>query len=498
MEVIIGSLYDVFSLNNIIFMILGVTLGIIFGALPGLTATMGVAVLLPITFGMEPTTGILFLLSVYCGGIYGASIPAILIKTPGSPASAATIVDGAELVKKGKAGEALRATVFASAIAGFISALILMFVAPQLAKFALKFGPTEYFAIALFGLTMIAKVSAESVLKGVFMGFLGMFVAAVGMDPVSGVPRFTFGNVNLLGGLALVPVLVGLFAITEIFIQSQTAHVISKPKQTKILDKPESIWKLFKYWKTIIKSTFIGTFIGMIPGTGAPLASFLSYNESRRSSKNKKEYGKGSMEGIVASEAGNNGVTGATLVPLLTLGIPGDTVTAILLGALLIQGLNPGPQLFTEHADVMYGIMIGLLVINIIMFIQGRVASRLFAKVTSIPMNVLIPILITLCFVGSYAVNNTIFDVKVMIIFGLIGFVMTKLNYPLIPMLLGIVLGPIAEPNLRKALINSNGDWSVFLTQPISLVFVVLSLLTIFMPLIKQFILRIRGKKAAS
>lgn len=476
-------------------MFLGVTLGIIFGALPGLTATMGVAVLLPVTFGMDPTTGILFLLGVYCGGIYGSSIPAILIKTPGTPASAAILEDSAALVKQGRAGEALRATVFASAVAGFISALILLFVAPQLAKFALKFGPAEYFAIALFGLTMISKVSAKSVLKGTFMGMLGMFVSVVGMDPITGTPRFAFGNTNLLGGLALVPVLVGLFAITEIFVQTQSANEVKAKVQAKITDKKESLFHFFKYWKTILKSSLIGTFIGMIPGTGAPLASFLSYNEAHRSSKKKEEYGKGSMEGIIASEAGNNGVTGATLIPLLTLGIPGDTVTAILLGALLIQGLNPGPQLFTEHADVMYGVMIGLLVINVILYIQGRIASKVFAKITSVPMNVLIPILITLCFVGSYSVNNTLFDVKVMIAFGLLGYVLIKLGFPLIPMLLGIVLGPIAEPNLRRALIASQGDWSVFLTKPIALVFILLSVFTIALPMVQGLIRSMKMRK---
>lgn len=469
-------------------MIVGVSLGIIFGAVPGLTATMGVAVLLPITFGMEPTSGMLFLLGIYCGGIYGASIPAILIRTPGSPASAAIIDDGAQLVNQGKAGKALHVTVFASACAGFISALILLFVAPQLAQFALKFGPAEYFSIALFGLTMIAAISAESIVKGMIMGALGLLASTIGMDPITGAPRFTFGNINLLGGIALIPALVGMFAISEILIRSQSAHVKLKGEKKELEEKSTSTKGLLKYWKTIIKSSFIGTFIGMIPGTGAPLASFLSYNEARRSSKNKKEYGNGSLEGLAAAEAGNNGVTGATLIPLLTLGIPGDTVTAILLGALLIQGLNPGPQLFTDYGDVMYGIMIGLLVINIILFIQGRLAARLFVKVTSIPMNILIPILISLCFVGAFAVNNSVFDAKVMLAFGAVGFVMSQLGFPVIPMLLGIVLGPIAEPNLRKALINSSGDWTIFLTKPLSLIFIVLALITFFTPLIRTYI----------
>ncbi|GGJ98386.1 C4-dicarboxylate ABC transporter permease [Lentibacillus kapialis] len=486
-DLLLQSLLSVLEIKNILFMTVGVSLGIIFGAIPGLTATMGVAVLLPITFGMEATTGLLFLLGIYCGGIYGASIPAILIRTPGSPASAAIIDDGDMLVKKGMTAKALHVTVFASACAGIISTLILLFVAPQLAQFALKFGPTEYFAIALFGLTMIAAVSAESIVKGVIMGALGMLASTIGMDPITGSARFTFGNINMLGGIALIPALVGMFAISEILIRSQNAHVKLQGKENKIKERPTPIKKMVKYWRAIVKSSFIGTFIGMIPGTGAPLASFISYNEARRSSKNKKEYGKGSLEGIAAGEAGNNGVTGATLIPLLTLGIPGDTVTAILLGALLIQGLNPGPQLFTNHADVMYAIMVGLLVINIIMFIQGRLAARLFVKVTSIPMNILIPILITLCFVGAFAVNNSVFDAKVMLVFGAIGFMMSKLGFPIIPMLLGIVLGPIAEPNLRKALINSNGNWLVFFTDPISLVFMILAIATFFMPLIKTY-----------
>lgn len=494
MDFIIQGLINALTLQNIMFMFLGVAAGILFGSLPGLTATMGVALMLPLTFGMVPETGMFLLLGVYCGGTYGGSITAILIKTPGTPASAATAEDGYALAREGRAGEALRMATFASTAAGLFSALILLFVAPQLAQFALKFGPTEFFALAVFGLAMISSVSGKSLLKGMIMGALGMLVATIGLDPIGAVPRLTFNNDNLMGGIALIPALIGLFAISEILTRSQAAHEVVKERNAYV-DTKLPFRKAISYWKTILKSSAIGTFIGAIPGTGAAIASFLSYNEAKRVAKDKDQYGKGSLDGIAASEAGNNGVTGSTLIPLLTLGIPGDTVTAIMLGALMMQGLTPGPQLFVNYAGIVYTIMVGLLIVNLIMYIQGSLATRLFVHITRIPVNVLLPILLTLCFIGAYAVNNTLFDAKLMMMFGLIGFIMPKFGYPVTPMLLGIILGPIAENSLRQALILSDGSWLVFFTRPISAIFIFLAIASFLAPIVKPYLTRMFRRK---
>ncbi|RSL33667.1 C4-dicarboxylate ABC transporter permease [Salibacterium salarium] len=487
---LVTSLIEIFQLKNILFVFIGVAGGILFGSIPGLTATVGVALMLPLSFGLSPTTGMLLLLGVYVGGIYGGSISAILINAPGTPASAATIIDGYHLSKQGKAGMALKMALVASVIAGLFSAMVLIIIAPQIAKFALNFGPAEFFALALFGLTMIASVSEKSLVKGMIMGFLGMFISTIGLDPIEGLPRLSFGSENFTGGVSLIPALIGLFAISEILNRSQTAHLKSDD-QIGYVDTKLTFSHIKTNLKTIIKSSGIGTFIGSIPGTGAAIASFLSYNEAHRSSKKKDEFGKGSLEGIAAAEAGNNGVTGATLIPLLTLGIPGDTVTAVMLGALMMQGLTPGPQLFTNNPDVVYSIMIGLLFVNLVLLIQGKWAIKLFVKVTAVPLNMLIPVLLALCFIGAYGENSTLFDVKLMMLFGLIGYVLPKFGFPVIPMLLGIVLGPIAENSFRQALITSRGDWMIFFTKPISATFIILAILSLVLPLLTSYL----GKK---
>lgn len=494
-ELLINSLVEIFQLNNLIIIIIGVFLGFVFGSLPGLTATMGVALLLPVTYGMEPASAILFLLGIYCAGTYGGSASAILINTPGTPASAATVIDGYALAEKGQAAVALRMSLLASVGGGVFSALALLFIAPQLSKFALNFGPAEFFSLALFGLTMIVSVSSNNLRKGIIMGIFGIFVSTIGLDPIGGLPRFSFDNSYLTAGINLIPALIGLFAISEIIKKSQTAHITNESAISNI-DKVVMSFKSLvkKYKKTIFKSSAIGTFIGAIPGTGPAIASFLSYNEARRTSKNKEEFGQGSLDGIAASEAGNNGVTGATLIPLLTLGIPGDTVTAVLLGAFMLHGLAPGPELFVNYGDMVYTIMLGLFLVNIFMLIQGSFATKVFAKIKSIPINLLIPILLVLCFIGSFAVNNTTFDVRVMLVFGLIGYILPKFGFPVTPMLLGIVLGPIAETSFRQALAVSDGSWLIFISNPISLVFILLAILSVLVPIVKPYITKIRRR----
>ena len=344
------------QLGNLFYLIAGVTGGVVIGALPGLTATMGVAILLPFTFGMDAVTGLIMLVGIYIGAIYGGSISAILLNTPGTPASAATCLDGYPLVKKGQAAKALSASTIASVIGGLISCLALVTISPYLAKFALKFSAPEYFSLALFGLTIIASISSENFLKGIIAGFIGLLISTVGMDPITSFPRYSFDLVDLLNGLSVIPVLIGLFAVSEVFNQIE---IMVKEKHIKNDIKMDRNYMTFSEIKkslpTMIKSGVLGTFIGSIPGAGADIAAFVCYNEAKRSNKN-ENFGSGSLIGISAPEAGNNGVTGGALVPLLTLGVPGDAVAAVLLGALIVQGLTPGPLLFEQNPEIVYGL----------------------------------------------------------------------------------------------------------------------------------------------
>ena len=492
---VLTVLSSLFTWENFLFMNIGLAAGIIVGALPGLTGTMCIALLLPMTYGLNSLTGMILLLGVYCGGIYGGSVTAILINTPGTPASAATVLDGYPMAKKGQAGRALNLALSASEVGGLFSVAVLIVAAPQIARVALDFGPAEYFALALFGLTIIASVGG-SLLKGLIMGLVGLFVATIGMDPVGGTDRFTFNITALSSGINIIPALIGLFAITEIMYK---ARDIYKPAGDVIEIKSNekvSFKDVLQYKATLLKSSVIGTFIGVIPGTGAAIASFLSYNEAKRASKHPELFGTGYGEGVVASEAANNAVTGGALVPLLTLGLPGDTNTAVLLGALTMQGIIPGPQLFVQQRQWVYSIMFALIIVNIFMYIQGRFFIKFFVNVTKVPTQILVPILITLCLIGSYAVNNTTFDALLMVLIGLFGYYMKKLDFPLTPMVIAIVLGPLAESNMRRALIISQGSALIFFQKPISCFFILLAVFMLFFPLVKKHLEKKKGAAA--
>lgn len=483
---------------KILFMIAsGVAAGIAIGALPGLTATMGVALLLPLTFGMDASSGILLLLGIYAGAIYGGSISAILLKTPGTPAAAATALDGFEMAKRGEAGRALGISTVSSYIGGTISVILLIFISPQLAKIGLKFSAPEYFALAIFGLSIIASVSGKHVLKGLIAGVVGLLVSTVGIDIVTGYQRFTFGNMNLFNGFSFIPVMIGLFALSQSFISIED--------MMKEISIKQSVKKVLPTWadmKTIlptaIRSGLIGTFIGIIPGAGGDIGAFVAYNEAKRFSKHPEKFGTGIPEAIAAPEAANNGVTGGAMVPLLTLGIPGDATTAIMLGALIMQGLQPGPLLFRDHGPLVYTIFVGFLVANFFMLILGLVGIRWFTKIISIPAHILTPVIFVLCIVGAYAINNNFFDVIVMLVSGVIGYIMQKLEFPASPIVLALILGPMAERELRKALMMSDGDASVLLTRPISGVLLGLAIITFFMPLIKIALAKIKEKRTGT
>lgn len=484
---LIGGFGLIFTPQPLMMILLGTLLGIIIGALPGLTATMGIAVLLPLTFFMGPVSGISFLLAVYCSGIYAGSVSAILVNTPGTPAAAATLLDGFPLAQKGQPLKALQMALYASVIAGLISCIVLIFVSPPLASMALRFGPPEYFALAVFGLTIVASVSGRSLLKGLTAVSIGLLIALVGLDPITGTPRFTFGTVTLLSGFDLIPALIGLFAVSQVMLQAEGAWMPKVGQALKVTGETLKLRELKQNLFTIIRGSLLGTFIGAVPGTGAGIAAFVSYGEAKRTSTQRKEFGHGCLEGVAAAESGNNGVTGATLIPLLTLGIPGDTVTAVLLGALMLQGLTPGPLLFVRSADTIFGIFAGLIVCNIVMFIMGSIGIRFFYRVTSIKPAFLYSTIFALCCVGSYAINSRLYDVFACLGFGLLGYFMQKLKFPLAPVVLALILGPLAEFNLRRGLLATGGDISMFLFRPITLVLLGISLASVIFYTVRGF-----------
>lgn len=457
---------------------LGVTVGVIGGAIPGLSATMAVALTLPFTFSMTPITGILLLLGVYKGGIFGGSIPAILIKTPGTPASSATVLDGYPMAEQGKAGKALGMALWASCTADLISNLSLILFAGWLASFALNFGPPEFFTLILFSLTIIAGVSGDSLLRGALSAMLGLMLATVGLDLVYGTNRFTFENPNMMGGLNFIAVLIGLFAIPEIIgmVWNPKAH----DGKTRTLGKN---WVTFQEYKkclkSIVRGSFIGVFLGSIPGIGAAPSAFLSYSEARRKSPNKENFGRGEIEGVAAAEAGNNGVAGATLIPLLALGVPGDVITAIIMGAFMVHGLQPGPMMFILNVDIIYGLFIGLIVSSAFLFLIGSLAIRGFKYVADIPRGVLFPAVLVLCIYGVFAVNNNLFDVGVMFAMGWVGFTIVRYDVPAAPFLIAFILGPLLEDNFRQAMLMSGSSPMILVRGPITWFFWTLTIITV-------------------
>lgn len=479
-DYLLSGFMAAFSLSIFPVLVLGVLGGVILGALPGLTATMGVAILLPFTFSMEATPALVMLIGVYIGGIYGGSIAAILLKTPGTPASAASVLDGHTMAIKGMAAKALSIAAVASFIGGLLSTIVLIAIAPILADFALRFNAPEYFALALFGLTIIASVSAKNIMKGLLAGTIGLLVSMVGLDPISSVPRFTFGIMDLYSGINIIPVLIGLFAISEALSQLEKLSSNHKDIVPKFSRKLLSFLDFKKILPTAIKSGLIGTAIGSVPGAGADISAFACYNEAKRVAKNPEEFGNGSIHGLAAAEAGNNGVTGGSLVPLLTLGVPGDAVSAVLLGALIVQGLTPGPLLFTQNPEIVYGIFSSMIVANIIMLLIGLLGIRFFCRIIEVPKIIMIPIIIFLSIIGAYAINNSMFDVGIAITFGLLGLVLNKMEIPSSPILLAIILGPMAETNLRRALIMYDGSWSFLYERPIALAFILFAIFSVY------------------
>ncbi|MGF1579620.1 MAG: tripartite tricarboxylate transporter permease [Gemmataceae bacterium] len=465
-------------------LILGTSLGVIVGGIPGLTGAMVIALTLPLTYAMASQDALILLVSMYVGSISGGLTTATLLRMPGTPASIMTTLDGYPLAQKGKAGRALGLGVTASLVGGLVSWVFLLFLAKPLADISIYLGPFEFFSLVLMALVLIASVSNKSLIAGLLSGTLGILVTIPGVTPATGQLRWTFGVTELNNGFGLLPVLIGLFAINQIIAdildigaEQKEGHGPVSGMLLKLQDWTRHGWNL-------VRSSLIGTWIGILPGIGANIASVMAYTTARSSSKNPEEFGQGSEEGIVASEAANNATVGGALIPLVSLGIPGSVIDAVLLGALVLHDLQPGPLLFKENAEVVWVIIATYLVANLFMFVFMVSSVKLLVRLIQIPREYMIPIILVFCVVGGYALRNNMFDVWVMLVFGFIGFGLERVGIPLAPFVIGLVLAPIAEENLAAGLMQSGGDYWPILTRPLSLLFFLIALGLLLWPFV--------------
>lgn len=493
MSVDIINLSSLFYLDTFIYLIIGTFAGIIVGALPGLTATMAVSLMVSLTYGMEARNALAILIALYLGGIYGGSRSAILLNVPGTPSSAATALEGFPLTQKGEGSKAgIVATLFSCA-GGLIGLAFLACATNAIARFALKFGSWEYFWLAMFGIIISGNIAGAKPYKGFMSGMMGLFISCIGMEGIHGAVRYTFGSTTLLAGVALVPAMIGLFGLTEVFctIADPESHLIQGAERKEsfrqlVSDVKESAIMLKGKFRLFLVSSVIGTIIGALPGVGPDIASWVSYDTAKRSSKEKELFGKGSYEGVIASETANNAATSGVFIPLLTLGIPGCAVSAIILGAIQLHGYRPGPTFFLENPDFVYFVCGALFLVNIIMFFEGVALTPIIAKVLQANSGVIMSIVVVFTVVGSYAINVRSFDIKVMVVFGFLGYFMRKLDIPAAPMALGIILGSMADNNFRRAIQAGQYDFSLFFTRPISAVLVICLVLVICWPLVRK------------
>ncbi len=498
MENFLIGLQALGSAEAFIAIAIGVIWGTVGGMIPGINGTIAMALILPFSWGMEPSVACMMLVAVYCGAEYGGSIPAILIGTPGTNAAAATVFDGYEMRKQGKTGLALYLSLYSSVFGGLFGTVCLILLAIPLASIALAFGPAEYFLLAMTGLTLICSLGEDNIFKGIWAGLLGILLSFVGLDPFAGSPRLTFGVLNLSDGLEMIPLMMGMFAISEVLRQAQSAKrdegkLITENNDTKM----PPLRELASYWKTQIQASIIGVIVGVMPGAGATVASFLSYSWAKKTSKNPDSFGKGNPIGVAAPETANNSVTGGAMVPLLALGIPGSNSTAIMLGALIVHNIAPGPNLFVNHPEIPYGIFSSMFVANLMMFFIGVACIKAAIKVTSIPKPALLAGIIALVFTGSYAYNGETFDVLVAFLCGILGLAMRRFGLPHAATVLGFVLGYIMESNLRRALILTKGSyWGVFTNSSITVILAVIALISIMLPLLGPVKKKFQAKKA--
>ncbi|WP_420394019.1 tripartite tricarboxylate transporter permease [Acuticoccus sp.] len=497
-EGLINALPLVFAPTNALAMVGGVALGIAIGALPGLSATMGIAVLIPLTFGLDPMVGLGMMAGIYNGAMYGGAIPAVLLRIPGTPASIVTTFDGYPMAERGEAGRALQIAVVSSALGGMVSAIVLMTLAPPLARVTLAFGPAEYFWVGMFGLSAIAVFVGKNPVKGILSACIGLLIGTVGIDTITGAERFTLGMLELHDGFHIVVLLTGLYAVPPALAMAEEAVMTGIDRAKLAVGATHGMfddWR--RLWRTWVRSSVIGVFVGLLPGAGGNIAAFLSYNETKRASRDPDSFGKGNPEGVAAGECGNNADNSAALVPALTLGVPGSSVAAVILGGLLIHGLQPGPALFRDHADIVYGFMIQMFLTSLLLLlIGGIIGTRIFIHVLRLPRVLLVSLIAGLTAVGVYSINNSMFDLWMMLGFGLVGYAMERLDFPLAPAVLGLILGPMAEENMRLALLIGQNDWTMFVTRPISLTIAVLTVLVLAFPLVRDALSRRRAAPA--
>ncbi|PJE26866.1 putative tricarboxylic transport membrane protein [Pseudooceanicola antarcticus] len=486
---LLHALPDVFALTNFAAVIIGVIAGIVVGAMPGLSATMAISVLVPFTFGLEPLVALGLMAGIYNGAMYGGAIPAVLLRIPGTPAAVATTFDGYPMAQKGEGGFALQVAVVSSAFGGIASAFALMLLAPPLSKVTLLFGPSEVFWVAVFGLASIIFLLGGNPVKGLISACFGVFVSVIGSDPIYGNDRFTFGQLEMLDGINIVILLVGLYALPPVIDLLETPLKTGGVSSSKL--GTESLWKALPrmkgFWKTWLRGSFLGIWIGILPGAGGSMAAFMSYNEARRTSKNPEEWGEGEPEGVAAAEVANNADTASALIPALTLGIPGTAVAAVMLGGLLVHGLQPGPMLFRDNPDIVFGFMWQFLFGAILLIILGgSLATNSFARLLNLPRPLLGSVIIVLMLIGVYSIHGRMFDVYLMLGFGAVGWVMDRLKFPLPPVVLGLILGGFAEENLRLALRIGRGDPMVLFQNTTSLILVALTVAVIIGPSLKK------------
>ena len=469
---------------GLLLLVLAATLGgVVIGALPGLNATTGAALLLPFTLTMEPVAAIAILTTIYCSATFAGAITAILINTPGTSASAATCLDGYPMARRGEAGRALGMAAVSSTIGGILSVVCLMLAAPLLARAAYNFAPPEYFALTLFGLSMLASIGDGSPLKNLMSGAFGILLATVGIDLLTDVERFTFGMPELTTGIGFVPVMIGIFGISELLFQANSLGALRERITMKAIKLPSRA-DYRKTWKTIARSSGIGTFIGILPAEGATVASMIGYNEAKRWSKTPEEFGKGAIEGIAGSEAANNSATGGAMVPTLALGIPGSPTAAVILAGLMVHGLRPGPAMFTDQAEFAFAIFWSMMLVNVLFFGIGFAGAKLFARVSLIPTEVLWPCVFVFSVIGAYALDQSMLDVWIALAAGVIGFFMRRYGFSVVPLAIGIILGDMLETRLGQSMVMLDEKWWLLFTRPLALFFFVLTAVALFGPMI--------------
>lgn len=469
---------------TLLLIVAGLIIGVFLGALPGIGSSMAIVLALPFTYFLDVVPAIALLVTIYVGSTYGGSITAILFNTPGTPESVATTFDGYPLAQKGQAGKALGLAISSSAFGGIFAVLVMLFLSPWLSQFALKMHSSEYFALAFLGMAVISSIGSENTIKAIISGLMGIFISTIGVDPITATDRFTFNSIELMNGISYIPIMIGAFALSEVFTQIVGNQDGDNGASSKIKVGAYKLREFLSYKWVALKSSIIGTVIGILPGTGGSIASFVSYGVAMRTSKNQEEFGKGSEEGLVAPESSNNAAAGGAMIPTLILGIPGSPTTAVILAALILHGLQPGPQLLTDQPILLYSVFFAMFIASVLTFVVGRFGIQIFELLLKLPYSIIATFIILLSLLGAFAVDNNIFNVWIMLIFGVVGYLMKIFDFSVPSLILGIVLGPLMEESFRRHLLLNNGNYMSFFHSPITVIILSVSLLAILLPLV--------------